>query len=59
LRLHRLFTLALVAARCLSAQDLHFGVKGGVPVTQYFDTGQAGNLRLAPNQAEVLVGLLF
>ena len=36
--------LALAAATPASPQGLHFGVKAGVPVTPYFETGQAGSL---------------
>jgi hypothetical protein len=34
----------LAAAMCAPAQGFHFGLKAGVPLTEYFDTGRSGDL---------------
>ncbi|HJZ95753.1 MAG TPA: outer membrane beta-barrel protein [Candidatus Solibacter sp.] len=34
----------MLLASCATAQTLQFGLKAGVPVTEYFDTGAAGGL---------------
>ena len=39
----RLALLVFAAAAPEFAQGLHFGVKAGVPITAYFDTGQTGD----------------
>jgi hypothetical protein len=40
----RLALLVFAAATPEFAQGLHFGVKAGVPITEYFETGQTGSL---------------
>ncbi|HET8549362.1 MAG TPA: hypothetical protein VFL57_15220 [Bryobacteraceae bacterium] len=37
--------LALAIATPFGAADFHFGIKGGVPLTSYFETGSIGGLR--------------
>ncbi len=38
----RSFVLAILFAGSALAQGFHFGVKGGVPATRYFETGRSG-----------------
>ena len=56
--MHRTFVIAalLVTPATLSAEILSFGIKGGVPLTDAFQTVRSGGVRYVTNTKRLLVG---